>query len=189
MIFTVGSTSLLFFSTLLLTVTATKSAASVGFASPISASAVNYQPYSAVPQVLAAFSDAEIKDADARPTIIDNFLNRYKSPFKGLGQFITDTADKYQIPYSMIPAISQCESNVGKVIPPDSFNAWGYGIYGDTVLRFNNWFEAIDRVSRGLREDYYSQGLDTPQKIMTKYTPSSNGSWAQCVEKALLELQ
>ncbi len=149
----------------------------------------NYSSYSAVPDVLGAFTQSQIKANDARPALVDNFLAKYHSPFQGLGQFIVDSADKYRISYGLVPAIAQCESNVGKVVPHDSFNAWGYGIYGQKVLRFNNWFEAIERVSRGLREDYYDKGLDTPEKIMKKYTPPSNGSWAECVNSYLEELQ
>lgn len=153
-----------------------------------SINAINsYQAYSAVPQVLAAFTESEIKDGDARAGLVDTFLKKYDSPFQGLGQFIVDTADKHKIPYSIVPAIAQCESNLGKVIPYESYNAWGYGVYGSSVMRFNNWFEAIERVSRGLKKDYYDRGLDTPEKIMKKYTPPSDGSWARCVTQFMKE--
>ena len=81
------------------------------------------------------------------------------------------------------------ESNLGKTIPNDSYNAWGYGVYGGKVTKFNSWEEAIERVSRGLRRDYFDHGLDTPEKIMPKYTPPSDGSWAFCVNTFLQELQ
>ncbi len=149
----------------------------------------SYQAFSPAPQVLTAFTGAMVIPADARPGLVDNFLAKYRSPFTGLGPHIVQTADKYQLPYNLIPAIAQCESNVGKTIPHDSFNAWGYGVYGGSVLHFNNWTEAVERVSRGLREDYFKYNLDTPEKIMKKYTPQSNGSWARCVNQFLEELQ
>ena len=176
--YTMGSSLLLIISSVLFTALGPKE-------NPIP----SYQSYNAIPQVLAAFTESQIIPADARAGIVDSFLKKYHSPFQGLGQFIVDTAIKYQIPYGLIPAIAQCESNVGKTIPNDSFNAWGYGVYGGSTLRFGSWFEAIERVSRGLREDYYDYGLNTPEKIMKKYTPGSNGSWARCVNQFLEELQ
>ncbi len=130
-----------------------------------------------------------ITAVDARAAIVDTFLSKYKSPMTGLGHYMVDTAEKYDLPFGLIPAISGCESNWGKVIPHESFNAWGYGVYGKSVMRFTSWEEAIDRVAKGLRQDYFDRGLTTPERIMTRYTPSSNGSWAFCVGKFLGELQ
>ena len=159
----------------------------VRYATPVYAKAA--PSYSALPQVLGTFTEGEIIESDARPGIVDKFLSRYHSPFQGVGQHIVEMADKYQIPYGIVPAIAQCESNVGKVIPYDSYNAWGYGVYGGGVLRFANWEDAIERVSRGLQADYYGKGLTTPESIMKKYTPGSNGSWARCVNQFLNELK
>lgn len=145
--------------------------------------------YSALPEVLGTFTDASIESSDARAGLVDNFLIKYKSPFQGLGSFIVEMADKYSIPFGIVPAIAQCESNVGKVIPYGSYNAWGWNIYGENSQAFDNWFHAIETVSRGLGKNYYGKGLNTPEKIMAKYTPSSNGSWARCVTQFLKELQ
>ena len=144
--------------------------------------------YSALPEVLGTFTEAKITASDARAGIVDNFLIKYNSPFQGLGNFIVETADKNNIPFGIIPAISQCESGVGKVIPYGSYNAWGWNIYGANSQAFDNWFHAIEIVSQGLGKNYYGKGLNTPEKIMAKYTPSSNGSWAHCVTQFLKEL-
>jgi hypothetical protein len=145
--------------------------------------------YSAFPSVLSPFAEGEIIYGDARSEIVNKYLSRYGSPFAGLGDYIVTAADKYKIHFGLVPAIAQCESNVGKKIPEGSFNAWGYGIYGEKVTKFASWEEAIDTVSRGLRKNYYSKGLDTPEKIMKFYTPNSDGSWANCVNKYLAELK
>jgi len=107
----------------------------------------------------------------------------------GLGKDIVTSADKYNLPYSLLPAIAQCEGNLGKRTPEGSFNTWGYGIYGDKVLKFQSWEEGIEKVSQGLRKNFLDKGLTTPDQIMTKYTPSSNGSWADCVDQFLTELR
>ncbi|MCL4390402.1 MAG: hypothetical protein M1484_03105 [Patescibacteria group bacterium] len=132
---------------------------------------------------------AYLVSGDARPKLIDAFFARYNSPMTGLGQDIVTAADKYQIPYGYLPAIAQCEGNVGKSMPANSFNPYGYGIYGGQITRFSSWQEGINAVSQTLRTDYFDLGLDTPEKIMPKYTPPSQGSWAFCVDKFLNELK
>lgn len=133
--------------------------------------------------------DAEIISSDARGPLIDSFLTKYKSPMQGLGEKFVEIADKHDLPFWLVPAIAQCESNLGKRIPEGSHNAWGWGIYGEKVTKFNSWEEGIEKVSRGLNKDYMNKGYDTPAEIMSKYTPGSNGSWADCVEQFLKELK
>lgn len=135
------------------------------------------------------FEDAQIISSDARSEIINSFMLRYKSPMSGVGDAVVETADKYNIPFWLVPAIAQCESNLGKRIPHGSNNAWGYGVYGDKVLKFASWEEGIEKVSQGLSKNYLGAGLETPEEIMKKYTPSSNGSWARCVNEFLKELK
>lgn len=147
-----------------------------------------YDAYSALPPIEDQFT-AEIISADARPQIIDNFFIKYHSPMVGLGSIIVETADKYDLPYGLLPAIAQCEGNVGKVMPPGSFNTWGWAIYGDKKNHFASWSDGIEKVSKGLRQNYFDKGLNSPDEIMKKYTPSSNGSWASCVNQFLEELK
>jgi hypothetical protein len=148
----------------------------------------SYASYNTLPSSLPNLK-AEVVAGDARPIIIDNFFQRYSSPMVGLGKDIVRAADTYKIPYGYLPAIGQCEGGAGKVIPLDSHNTWGWGIYGDTITRFASWQEAIMTVSKGLKENYFDLGLDTPEKIMAKYTPPSQGSWAFCVRKFMDELK
>jgi hypothetical protein len=77
------------------------------------------------------------------------------------------------------------ESGVCRVIPHNSYNCWGWGIYGNTITRFSSYEEAIDTVAAGLKKNYIDKGLITASAIMAKYTPSSNGSWAHGVNTFL----
>lgn len=40
-----------------------------------------------------------------------------------------------------------------------------------------------------LKRDYIERGLTTPEQIMRKYTPSSNGSWASSVNQWMAEMR
>jgi hypothetical protein len=127
--------------------------------------------------------------ADARREIIKQYLTAYNSPLLPYANNVVTAADKYKIDFRLITAIAQQESNLCKIIPPDSHNCWGWGINSNGSLGFNSYEEAIDTVSKGLKEEYIDKGYTTPEQIMSKYTPLSNGSWAFGVNKFLTEME
>lgn len=135
---------------------------------------------------------AQVDAADARKDIVASFLERYNSPltpYDHFGAFIVDTADKYNIDYRLIPAIMMQESNLCKVIPEGSHNCLGFGIHARGTLMFDTYEESIERATRELKANYIDQGLTTPEKIMKKYTPGSNGSWAASVNQWIAEME
>jgi hypothetical protein len=127
--------------------------------------------------------------ADARNEIIKQYLSRYNSPLEPYANLLVTTADKYKIDFRLLTAIAQQESNLCKIIPPDSHNCWGWGIHSKGTLGFSSYEEAIDTVSKGLKEEYIDKGYTTPDQIMSKYTPLSNGSWASGVNTFLTEME
>jgi hypothetical protein len=151
----------------------------------------SFKLYAALPKFeTTVFED--IEHADARTKIIENFFKTYKSPLSDKAPVFIAVADKYQLDWRLLPAISMQESNGGKRIIKNSNNPFGYGIYGSLVLKFVSWEEAIERVGKALREDYLDQGLKTPTQIMAKYTPPSlekGGAWAKGVTTFMEELR
>lgn len=188
--FLLSNFAILVISLLFLAFYTSKQSSAIQTTSPESLSAFqeSYSSFNALPSSGLVLS-AQIVAADARPALVDNFFQRYNSPMVGLGADIVTTADRYRLPFGILPAIAQCEGNLGKVMPWDSYNPYGFGIYGDNMVRFSSWQEGIEIVSQTLRTDYFDLGLDTPAKIMPKYTPPSKGSWAFCVSKFLEELR
>lgn len=120
--------------------------------------------------------DPAIKDK--RVAILKAFFRRHDSPLYEHAEFVVKVSDDNGLDYRLIPAISMQESGACKVIPINSYNCWGWGIYGNTITRFSSYPEALDTVARGLKKYYIDKGLRTPEEIMRKYNPSSNGSWA-----------
>lgn len=154
----------------------------------------HYQQFKALPASASTLSqqDVEINKVDARSILIADFFRGYKSPLADSAQAFVDTADKYGLDFRLLPSIAMQESNGAKIMPNNSFNPFGYGIYGKTVMRFSSFEEAIDRVGRGLKKDYIDQGLTTPETIMAKYTPPSlekGGAWAKGVSSFMSEIQ
>lgn len=65
--------------------------------------------------------------------------------------------------------ISIIESNYGRIIPYGSYNAWGWGIYGDKVtVMGNNWYESSDLFMKNFVENY---GTNPSKQAMLRYCP------------------
>ncbi len=144
--------------------------------------------YASVPTKTAYVGD-EVGAADARGQIVKLYLESYNSPLVPYSDFIVQIADKYSLDFRLTTAIAQQESNLCKAIPPDSYNCWGWGIHSEGTLGFSSFSEGIEKVSKGLREEYLNKEYTTVEEIMSKYTPLSNGSWANGVSLFMSQMQ
>jgi len=133
--------------------------------------------------------EATATGADARPVLIKKYLEKYKSPLVPYSDLIFQISEDYGFEYYWIPAIAQQESNLCKKAPEGSHNCWGYGIHKKGTLKFDNYELAIKSYAEYLKREYFDKGLNTPELIMTKYCPSSNGSWANGVNQFIEELK
>lgn len=148
----------------------------------------SYELFTAVPS-FENIIDESITIKEARVTIIEQFLKRFDSPLLPHAKLLVETADKHNLDFRLLPAVAMQESGLCKIIPNDSYNCWGYGIYGDKVLRFTSFEEAIGTVAKGLSSNYIYDGLTTPELIMSRYTPSSDGSWARAVRHFMEQME
>lgn len=146
----------------------------------ISQGSKNQFSLSGNPFVLGAY-EAKLEVSDGRVANLKSFFRRHNSPLYDKAELIVQVSDQYQFDYRLLPAIAMQESGVCKYIPPNSHNCWGWGIYGNTVTKFESFDEGIKTVAIGIKENYIDKGLITVDAIMKKYTPSSNGSWAHGV--------
>ena len=128
---------------------------------------------------------AETTVSDGRVANLKAFFRKYNSPLYDHAKKIVEESDRYKFDYRLLAAIAMQESTLCKKIPHDSYNCWGWGIYGDLVTRFTSYDEGIEVVSKGIKKEYIDKGLVTASSIMKKYTPSSNGSWARGVNTVL----
>ena len=147
-----------------------------------------YQDFSNSAQVRPRGYETDVQLADGRSANLKLFFRKYNSPLYDHAEFIVKTADKYQFDYRLLPAIAMIESGLCRQIPSNSHNCWGWGIYGNTVTRFDSYEDAIETVSRGLRKNYLDRGMTTASQIMASYAPSST-SWANNVNTFLKVLE
>lgn len=147
--------------------------------------------YAALPpsQTSQNIQSAEITQSDGRAERLKQFFASYNSPLEPYAQDVVDAADQYGLDYRLVPSIAMQESGLCKTIPNDSYNCWGFGVYNHTAVHFDSFKDGIYTVTKALATRYKNQGLVTPQQIMTMYTPSSNGSWANGVNYFMQALQ
>jgi hypothetical protein len=133
-----------------------------------------------------------IEEGDARVAIVAAFLERHNSPLDPADHYaraLVEAADRYNLDYRLLPAIMMQESNLCKSAPAGTNNCLGFGIHKRGTLGFDTYEASFDRAARELKERYVDIGLTTPEQIMTKYTPSSNGSWAFSVNQWIVEME
>jgi hypothetical protein len=138
---------------------------------------------------LGSAIDNKVVTDDARPLLIKRYLEKYKSTLVPYADLIFKLSETYGFPYYWIVAIGQQESNLCKKIPENSFNCWGYGINSAGTLRFDNYELALKSYAEYLKRAYFDKGLNTPELIMKKYCPHSNGSWAFGVQHFIDEIE
>jgi hypothetical protein len=131
----------------------------------------------------------KVVSEDARPLLIKRYLEKYKSPLVPYSDLILRLSDTYGYEYYWIVAIAQQESNLCKKIPQNSYNCWGYGINSAGTLRFDSYELALKSYAEYLKRAYFDKGLNTPELIMKKYCPNSNGSWAFGVRQFINEIE
>lgn len=151
----------------------------------------NFKLYSALPSSSQEFI-GEIGFNDARARIVEDFFKGYNSPLVNQARKFIEVADKYVLDFRLLPAISMQESNGAKRMIKNSYNPFGFGIYGSRAVRFESFEDGIEVVGKSIREDYLNIGLKTPFEIMTKYTPpslSKGGAWAKGVTHFMEELK
>jgi hypothetical protein len=132
---------------------------------------------------------SKVELTDGRVANLKHFFRKYNSPLYDYAELIVSVSDKYGFDYRLLPAIAMQESNLCRYIPENSHNCWGWGIYGDQVIRFSSYEEAIEKVAAGIKKEYIDKGLVTASMIMKKYTPSSPGTWARGVNTFIRMLE
>jgi len=144
--------------------------------------------YASLPESLPEIGGSP-ETADARVEIIKQYLRSYHSPLEPYAEKLVEEADKNLLDYRLLTAIAQQESNLCKIIPPNTYNCWGWGIHSKGTLGFSSFEEGIQIVSEGLKENYIDKGYTTIENIMAKYTPQSEGSWANGVSSFMQEME
>src|SRR3989344_733927 len=89
-----------------------------------------------------------------REEVLEKYLKKFNSPLAPYAWVFIQQADTYDLDWRLLVSISGVESTFAKHYPYNSHNAWGWGIYGDNMIVFESWDDAITTISKELRERY-----------------------------------
>ena len=116
-------------------------------------------------------------EKDNRAEILKAYLEQYNSPLADHADTFIKEADANNLDWKWVVAISGVESGFGEAIPPYSYNAWGYNIYGNNTRSFASWDDGITTVSTALRQVYMNQrGATNIYQIGSSY--AADPAWA-----------
>lgn len=133
--------------------------------------------------------EPEIVEKESKQEIIRQYFAKYKSPLEEYAGDVIAAAERYDIDYRLLPAIAMQESNLCRRIIKDSYNCWGWGIYGSKVTKFNNFSEAIETITKTLSTKYRDKGLVTASEIAKLYNPSNTNNWSENVTAFMDQLK
>ncbi len=107
---------------------------------------------------------------DEREIKLAMYLASHKSELLPYAHDLIETSDRYDLPWTLIPAISGVESTFCKRIPYQSYNCWGWR---NGAHQFESYPAAIEIVGKTLRTRYFNRGYVTPERIAPIYAPPS----------------
>ena len=120
---------------------------------------------------------------DLRAEALKNVFAKYNSPLVPFVNSFVDTADKYDMDWELLPAISGIESTFGKHEPQGSYNSYGWG---GGRLYFKSVDDGIEVVLSNLKTKYASRGATTVETIAPIYSESP--TWAPRVRHFMNEI-
>lgn len=124
---------------------------------------------------------------DMRVQVLKEYLTLRNSPMANNAEDFVREADANDLDWKLVAAIAGLESSFGKHMPHNSYNAWGWGVYGDNVIRFESFADGIAVLSKGLRERYIDRGATTIPAIGRIY--ASSPTWAERVTFFLNDIE
>ncbi len=119
---------------------------------------------------------------DTRAQKLQAYLASYNSPLSDQAGFFVSEADRLNLDWKLVAAISGVESTFGKQIPPGSYNAWGWGVFTGALdgIHFSGWKDGITQVSEGLAKNYFGRGAKTIYDVGWIYA-ANGASWGSHV--------
>lgn len=104
---------------------------------------------------------------DERAQMLDDYFDKYDMPLYGYGKKFVESADRNNIDWRLLAAISVKESTGGKFIAPGSYNAFGWG---SGSVKFDSYDHAIDYINNKFTNGKYYKGKSI-EGILKTYNP------------------
>lgn len=124
--------------------------------------------------LISGANQARATDFDSRAIQMRTVLEDYNSPMVGLEDTLIETAEKYNLDWTLMAAIAGTESSFAKRMPYQCNNPYGWGVYGDNKICFESLEASIEGVASGLAKKYNISSLET---IAYTYNKVSTEGW------------
>lgn len=95
-----------------------------------------------------------LKQADLRVEALQKVFTKYNSPLLPYAQDYVASADKYNVDWKLLPAISGLESTFGHAYIQGTYNVYGWG---SGTIPFTSWADGIETINKTLRENYMNK--------------------------------
>jgi hypothetical protein len=132
---------------------------------------------------LLNYFSVDIGSKDFRAFVFDEYFRINNSPLYGTGQIFVDKCIQYNAPKDcmIVVAIAQAETDLCKYFnSAEMYNCWGFGGPDQYRIRFNNFYEAIDRVYYSLVFYYGIRYILQPNLMQNTFC----GNGPECVNWA-----
>jgi hypothetical protein len=118
--------------------------------------------------------------------ILQKYLEDHDSTMSTSARTFVEEAEANDLDWRFVASISGVESYFGKHIPYNSYNGWGWGVYGTNVIRFSSWDEAITTISQTLKTRYIDRGATDVPSIGRMYAADPN--WSSKVQHFMTDI-
>jgi len=132
---------------------------------------------------LINYFSVDTSTKDFRAFVFDEYFRVNNSPLYGTGQIFVDKCIQYNAPKDcmIVVAIAQAETDLCKYFnSAEMYNCWGFGGPDQYRIRFNNFYEAIDRVYYSLVFYYGIRYILQPSLMQNTFC----GNGPECVNWA-----
>lgn len=123
---------------------------------------------------------------DLRAETLEEILISYGSPMAEEADTFIEVADKYNLDWRFLPAISGMESIFGKRVASNTYNPFGWG---GGHIQFTSWEEAIHTVGKGLGERSLKNDRYGPEAWAPIYCPPNSHNWTVGVRYFMGEIE
>lgn len=116
-------------------------------------------------QIQERMKDIDLNKEQVRK--IRTYLAKRGAPLAAHAETFVRMADKYGLPYNLMPAISVIESGGGL----HNYRPYNYAGMGgqSNAFVFSNYDEAIEKHAQILKKGYFDKGATTPEQIGKYY--------------------
>ncbi len=135
---------------------------------------------------LSSLFPAQLFANDLRTAKLARYLAYKRSPFVHAAPTFVEEADRNNLDYRLLVAISGIESSFGQAHPYGSYNVWGWAA---GKIYFRSFEHGITVVSAALKENYIDRGAVTIEQIGRIYCPPCTSKWPGAVRQFMAEIE